>query len=738
MTDQYETQDSNQLHNDIDINVETVNEGQDDLEDIDNDEEDQQGGDTNQEELDQRRQVPPTQNNETLNQQGNTGANLDFIDEGTLDNQDPDPPYEEDETTSLGSYGLTLPVPLERLPAPMPIEFDDTEPFVRPARRSTNSMNETIRNARRQSNATFQSPPANSRRSSRAPAAQAGGGPPSSSSSSTNTGPPRRQPPGGGPGGNGGGGPGGGGAGPVCTLCGGAHQNRNCPNRIQVPIPVCRHCARQHATNACPTLANNVNQNRVLVDGRNLQVRNVPVSVHNYVRRRIWNKYTRWSLPTDERIAFDKQASGYVLAKGNKLRVQSQLTIDEDILKNVHNLQHQIKSLKEHVIEHDMLDVCMIVLPKDLNNTPDLESTKYNLFDDYPKLTPTIVANSNAYYSRWVDNDFISENLNLTYTLCKNNTEDTLFNKCLEEYDTYHPMQRGGPLILCLLLLRIHNASEQHMDYLKLRVETLKISTLEGESVDVAVSLINSAYATFQSISTPTKDRIPPEWCKTLITVFQTTSVPEFNETFKDEEKGARRSADKNGGQPNWPTHEQLTRLATTTYNRLKVSGEWDVPKASRAKSYNAVGSPGGTTPGYKQPFERTCWNCGSKDHMLNDCTRPRDEAKVTKARQQFRARRPPNSQGQRRPQPQHKKIDGKPMILNKKGAYVLDQKKIQDKRKKGQFESALTAIRALNVTSSSRPKSMSASDIDDTSPEAPEDQTIDPITVRSILQGLL
>ena len=152
----------------------------------------------------------------------------------------------------------------------------------------------------------------------------------------------------------------------------------------------------------------------------------MPVSVHNYVRQRIWNKYTRWSLSADERIAFDKQASGYVLAKGNKLRDQSQLTIDEDILKNVHNLQHQIKSLKEHVMEHDMLDVCMIVLPKDLNNTSDVEMTRYNLFDDYPKLTPTIVGNSNAYYSRWVDDDFIAENLNLTYTLCKNNTEDTL------------------------------------------------------------------------------------------------------------------------------------------------------------------------------------------------------------------------------------------------------------------------------------------------------------------------
>jgi hypothetical protein len=387
-------------------------------------------------------------------------------------------------------------------------------------------------------------------------------------------------------------------------------------------------------------------------------------------------------------------------------------------------------------MEHDMLDVCMIVLPKDLNNTSDVEMTRYNLFDDYPKLTPTIVGNSNAYYSRWVDDDFIAENLNLTYTLCKNNTEETLFNKCLEEYDTYHPMQRGGPLILCLLLLRIHNASEQHMDYLKLRVETLKISTLEGESVDVAVSLINSAYATFQSTSTPHNDRIPPEWSKTLITVFQTTSVPEFNETFKDEEKGARRSADKNGGQPNWPTHEQLTRLATTTYNRLKVSGEWDVPTTTRAKSYNTVANTSGNTSGDKPSFERSCWNCGSKDHMLNDCTKPRDEAKVTKARQQFRARRQPNNQGSRRTQPQHKRMNGKPMILNKKGAYVLDQKKVQDKRKKGQLESALSAIQALKVTSQPRPQSVS--DTSNTSPERTEDRTMDPVTIQSILQNLL
>jgi hypothetical protein len=136
-------------------------------------------------------------------------------------------------------------------------------------------------------------------------------------------------------------------------------------------------------------------------------------------------------------------------------------------------------------------------------------------------------------------------------------------NKCLEEYEMFHPMQQGGPLILFLVLKKVHNASEQHLEHLKDKVEILKVSDLEGENVDTAVSLINAAYLIFISSSTATQSRVPPEWSKTLIQVFQTTTVPEFNQIFKDEEKDARRDADKNGGQPQWPTHEQLTRLAT-------------------------------------------------------------------------------------------------------------------------------------------------------------------------------
>jgi hypothetical protein len=83
----------------------------------------------------------------------------------------------------------------------------------------------------------------------------------------------------------------------------------------------------------------------------------------------------------------------------------------------------------------------------------------------------------------------------------------------------FHPMQRGGPLIVFLVLKKVHNAPEQHLELLKHKVETLNTSDFEGENADTAFSLINAAYAIFISSSTATQSCVPPEWStsKTLI-----------------------------------------------------------------------------------------------------------------------------------------------------------------------------------------------------------------------------
>ena len=238
-----------------------------------------------------------------------------------------------------------------------------------------------------------------------------------------------------------------------------------------------------------------------------------------------------------------------------------------------------------------------------------------------------------------------------------------------------------------LVLRKLHNASEQFLDHLKVQVENLRISKTQGEDVDKVVSLLNSTYDTFKSISTPGLNRVPLDWSKTLCSIFQTSSVREFNDTFADEEKDARKEADKNGGQPEWPTHDQLVNLATATYNRLKQTGHWDVPKAARARAY--FGNGPSSIPNKSPTMDgKTCWNCGSPSHLLPDCPKPFDKAMVDKNRQRFFDSR--NKKGGFRPtnRPPFKRVNGKPMIMNKKGAYVLNQKQYKLEQRKASANS--------------------------------------------------
>jgi hypothetical protein len=529
-----------------------------------------------------------------------------------------------------------------------------------------------------------------------------------------------------------------------CINCGAHndHTSNNCPhlpqpNRQQTPhrpvaphvrfapprnTPVCGYCGRSHATLRCPAYSQRDNPNGPLVDGRRLQVRTEPVPISNYVTKRNWNKLERWKLKAEERISFVQSASGYVLGKNNKLRVQSQLAADAEVLKNIYNLQFQIEALKNHAIEHDIADVFTIVVPVDVNTSPELYPEQFNLFDDFPKLTAEMVALSNAYYARWIKNKYITENLSITQALVKNNTEETLFHKCWEEYKAYHQMQRGGPLILILVLKRIHNASEQHLEHLKLKVENLRISELEGENVDVAVSLVNAAHSIFISSSTATQSRIPPEWSKTLIRVFQTTTVPEFNQVFKDEEREARRDADKNGGQPNWPTHEQLTRLATVTYNRIKQSGSWDLP-TKKSKGY--LNAPAGKGPPSNPDYR--CWNCGESGHRIDACPKPRNQARIDAERVKFRAKRGGKRDGSKRP-------PRKPQA--KAAANSSDSSTKKKKKKKSKAERA----HPTRDNPESRPTAAPAQapGSESSAGDLNHNRLYDPFTVQSILHELL
>jgi hypothetical protein len=455
---------------------------------------------------------------------------------------------------------------------------------------------------------------------------------------------------------------------------------------------------------------------RVAIDGSSLTIRD-RTDDSDFTQPKLWDKTKRHLLEPDIKQIFVKNATSYtVLAKNNKLSVPVIKAKEDGTLARIHAVQGQLKTIKNHLNTYDIVDVFNLVIPKNVWKESTLKGeTSYDLFENHAKLHPTIVANSCAWYNKWVAEDYIRENMQFSFLMIQMNTSESLFNKCLEDYEEYEPLQRGGPLILSLILRRIQDVSESAIDHLKHKVSNLKISEIPGEDVDVAVSLIKSTHTALLSASTPDHSYVPEDFPCTILGVFQTSSVPAFNGAFEHELMMARHKADKFGGRPKWPTVGQLTSLATNIYTRLNQNGEWVKPSGGKASAFQFIKPTGQTQPGRGDPQRSRppfrCFNCGSEAHGLPDCDKPRNEDKIAANRARMAAAtagrggsgrgrgRGGRGRGGRGSRPPYKSNpEGRPMVLNKKGAYVLDQKKVK------KTQALETLVRALTNSTSAAP----------------------------------
>ena len=89
------------------------------------------------------------------------------------------------------------------------------------------------------------------------------------------------------------------------------------------------------------------------------------------------------------------------------------------------------------------------------------------------------------------------------------------------------------------------------------------------------------------------------------------------------------REGDKTGTAPEWPSTREVNNLASATYARLKIAGEWDVPEATKknAEAGGYTATPGSSQQnkangGSKPRGKGKCFNCGG-EHMLPQCTKP-------------------------------------------------------------------------------------------------------------------
>ena len=215
--------------------------------------------------------------------------------------------------------------------------------------------------------------------------------------------------------------------------------------------------------------------------------------------------------------------------------------------------------------------------------------------------------------------------------------------------------------------------------------------------MDVAVSLIKSTYKILSGASTSEHSFVPDDFNHTVIKVFQTTSVREFNANFKEIERKVLSQADMSGMAPEWPSVTHLVNLATNSYSRMKIDKKWNGDTNKRVPALNVTGT---------EKRRRSCFNC-QKDHLLPDCPEPRDEARIAKNRAAFKKANPnprPKSHAPRTPRQKEygQTADGKPTIKNKFGTYVLDQKRLKEEKEIDTLMSSLSPSDAASTSSSS------------------------------------
>jgi hypothetical protein len=191
---------------------------------------------------------------------------------------------------------------------------------------------------------------------------------------------------------------------------------------------------------------------------------------------------------------------------------------------------------------------------------------------------------------------------------------------------------------------------------LKDQIQKYKINKVPREDIKKISSVILSVA---KRIWYSKGKSFPENFVDTIISLLQTSSVPPFNEQYKTialtraSDKAQERVAVTSGAaapvstyQNNLATVELLLTMAATFYDGYTRDNTWNT--YVKTKSAAPASTPQSNTKPAAALVTGTCFNCGSKDHMLPDCPKPTDDKRIAANKQsiwtQRRRQRPTKS----------------------------------------------------------------------------------------------
>lgn len=320
---------------------------------------------------------------------------------------------------------------------------------------------------------------------------------------------------------------------------------------------------------------------------------------------------------------------------GHKYEIVSVAIDDPDTLKRTYMLGQTFATSKQQLTKYDMINVFTIV-KLDKTDPSDLsKATMHDLFTEHTVLTREDIAASNRFYAtRIKDSDiqgWMRQNLTISAQYFENNCTTELRSKVNEQYRKYKSTEQGGPLFFKIMAEFLVINSRDAVTTLLASVRALDISKIPGEDVGHAVSLISGTYDFLKNLeSIDSSERIPKEFTRHVLQVLQTTSNSGFNLFFQTME-ATESCAHILRPQDKGTSVDKILECATSEYNTRVINGTWDGVKAKKNET------KAGFTAAGNGATERPCFNCGSTQHKLDKCTKPKDDQRIEKARQALR-----------------------------------------------------------------------------------------------------
>ena len=389
---------------------------------------------------------------------------------------------------------------------------------------------------------------------------------------------------------------------------------------------------------------------------------------------------------------------------------------DSDVVEKICSLDFKIDTFEAALRSYDLLHPTFLVFdPVDTKTSSATSSTVYYLFEARGQLKPAVVGQSVAHCRRWFNpHKLIDQDLMCTYSILKNCTAPDLWKHCEAIHSAFPPEQQGGPTMFSIILHRIAWISDADDDVIVEKFRRIKLNKIPGEDVEEAIVQIQTMIEVMLRARWGREDLLPQDVNKVVLNTFKHSSVTPFRKAFESLEEKLNLEACQKGTRIQWPPYKQTLVMAKNLYVRYTHDKQWIGTKKKPAgfltqpppsgdtapspRTANATpkspSMPASSTPDLERRLAELdaqikacskCFNCGKPGHRASECRAPRNDAVRNANAEKYRREIAPLKAEKKRLLEQdhsrtksYKMENGMPMVTNKNGEWVADQKKLR------------------------------------------------------------